>query len=228
MDSGALSAPPADLADRRLAIVELNQTLFRSHNIDKHPVFFGTTGRFRFDAPDGSYAVLYAALDPYAAFIESIIKNPENRVITTTELKRRSLAELRSKRALRLIDITSSGSLVRIGAGARLFSGDPKIAQLWSKALHDHPARADGILYPSRMDPARQSVALFSDRAPTCVELSRESWYAIGPRRDLLAQIMEHYTIELIEDRLVPPKKPISPSAGQSELALKYDDDPDG
>jgi hypothetical protein len=225
--SGALSAPPPDLAARRLCIVELNKTLFRSHHVDKHPEFFGRTGRFRFDAPDGSYGVMYASLDPHGAFVESIIKSPDNHVITTTELKRRSLAELRPKRTLSLIDITTSGSLLRIGADAQLFCGDPKNAQLWSKALHDHPDHADGILYPSKLDPARSSVALFQDRAPRFVELKRESWYAIGPRRDLLAQIMEHYAVELIEDRVVAPKKPI-PSSGQSELALNDDDDTDG
>jgi len=176
-------------------------------------VFYGKTGRFRFDAPDGSFGVLYAGVDPYSAFVESLIKNPNNRVATTSALKKTGLSELKPKRPLRLIDLAPSGALVRIGADARLFSADRKIAQLWSKAFHDHPARAHGILYPSRLDPARRCVALFDDRNPNLVELNRQTWYAPGPQRELLAKIAEHYKGELIEDRFIAPKKPVVPVA---------------
>jgi hypothetical protein len=108
-----------------------------------------------------------------------------------------------------LIDLCPSGALVRIGADSRLFSADRSVAQLWSKALHDHPARADGILYPSRLDPSRQSIAVFGDRKLKLVELDRQAWYAAGKQRDLLGRIAEHYRIELIEDRLIAPRKPI-------------------
>jgi hypothetical protein len=168
---------------------------------------------YRFDAPDASYGVLYAGADIFCAFIESIIKNAGNRIVTTTELKTKVIAELRGVRVLRLIDLISSGALTRIGADARLFSADRAAAQLWSKALHDHPIRADGLLYPSRLDPARQAIALFGDRAPNLVELSRQAWYAPGPQRNLLAQIAEHYKIELVENHFVAPRKPVSTAA---------------
>ena len=158
----------------------------------------------------GSFGVLYAGVDPYSAFVESLLKSPDNRVVTTSALKQTGLAELRPKFPLRLVDLTPSGSLVRIGADARLFSADRSVAQLWSKALHDHPVCAHGILYPSRLDPVKQSVALFSDRDPKLVELNRQAWYAPGPQRELLAQIAEHYRIELIEDRFIAPKRPVA------------------
>jgi RES domain len=131
-------------------------------------------------------------------------------VVTTSELKAKAIAELKGVRALRLIDLTLSGALVRIGADSRLFSADREVAQLWSKALHEHPTVADGLLYPSRLDPARQAVALFEDRVPRLRELSRQTWYAPGQQRRLLAQIAEHYKIELIENHFVAPRKPIS------------------
>jgi hypothetical protein len=127
-----------------------------------------------------------------------------------TPLKTKAVAELKAARALRLIDLTPSGALMRMGADSRLFSADHETARLWSKALHDHPILADGILYPSRLDPVRQAVALFSDRAPKFVELSRQTWYAPGPLRRVLAQIAEHYKLELIENHFVAPRKPIS------------------
>jgi hypothetical protein len=60
-------------------------------------------------------------------------------------------------------------------------------------------------------------MALFGDRAPKLVELSRQTWYAPGPQRHLLAQIAEHYKIELVENHFVAPRKPVS-TASRPEL----------
>ncbi len=210
MEPGTLPAPPTNLASREVGVVEFGGSIFRSHATLRHPMFFGRTGQYRFDAPDGSYGVLYAGVDVFCAFIESLIKNPNNRVVTTAELKSKAVAELRGARALRLIDLTASGALLRMGADSRLFSADRAAAQVWSKALHDHPVLADGLLYPSRLDPIRQAIALFGDRAPKLTELGRQTWYAPGPQRRLLAEIAEHYKIELVENRLIAPRKPIS------------------
>jgi hypothetical protein len=115
---------------------------------------------------------------------------------------------LKPTHPLRVIDLAESGSLFKIGADSRLFAADYGISQLWSKALHDHPVNAQGILYPSRLDPARQCVALFSDRDPKLVELERQCWYAPGSQRTLLAEITEHYQIELIESEYIATRKP--------------------
>lgn len=213
MNPGPLSTPPTTFPSTPLAITEFDKPLFRSHGIHRNPIHYGKTGRFRFDAPDGSYGVLYAGVDPYSAFIESLVKNAENRAITTSALKGTALAQLKASRPLRLIDLSPSGALVRIGADSRIFSADRNVAQLWSKAFHDHPVCPDGIMYPSRLDPARQSVALFGDRELRLIELDRQSWYATGPQRELLGRIAEHYRIELIENRLVAPRKPIATAA---------------
>jgi hypothetical protein len=109
-------------------------------------------------------------------------------------------------RALRLIDLTSSGALVR----ALLFSGPHDGSRLWSEALHNHPCHADGLLYPSRLDPLRHSIALFEDRAPKLVELNRQSWYAPGKLRVDLANIIDHYDFQLIETQFVAQRKPMS------------------
>jgi hypothetical protein len=101
-------------------------------------VFFGKTGLYRFDAPDASYGVLYAGADVFCAFIESIVKNASNRIVTTAELKSKAIAELKGVRPLHLIDLTSSGALTRISADSRLFSADREAAQLWSKANTVH------------------------------------------------------------------------------------------
>jgi hypothetical protein len=191
--------------------------MFRTHRIDRNPIHFGRTGQHRFDSPDGSYGVLYAGRDPYCAFIETFAKAAGTTTITTSELKNRCLAELKAARVLRLVDLTQSGTLVRIGADARLFSSDHAISQTWSKAFYEHPLKADGLLYPSRLDPTKHALALFEGRIPKLVELDRQTWYATGRLRYLLAEIIDHYDLAVIEERVIPPRKPTS-SAVQQRL----------
>jgi hypothetical protein len=95
-----------------------------------------------------------------------------------------------------------------MGADASLFSGSHAMAQIWSQALHNHPLKADGLLYPSRLDPARHAIVLFGDRRLGMTELSRNSWYDTGKMRRLLAEIVEHYQMELIENQYVAGRKP--------------------
>jgi RES domain len=209
-DPEVFPGPPPNILSRKISLAEFKGSLFRTHSITRNPLYFGKSRLHRFDAPDGSYKVLYAGCDPFCAFIESLAKAAGTRVITTTELKNKALAEIKPARPLRLIDLTQSGTLVRIGADSRLFSGEHGTAQLWSKALHDHPIAADGLLYPSRLDPVRHAAVLFEDRAPKLKELSRQSWYAPGPQRHLLAQVVEHYDLELIENHFVVARKPVS------------------
>jgi hypothetical protein len=203
-----LPEPPFDLAQRELALTELSDSLFRTHSIHRTPFSTGLAGLNRFDSPDKKYKVLYLGRDPYCAFIETFAHAAGTRVVTTDALKSRALAELKPSGALLVVDLTASGSLFRIGADSRLFSAEYAVSQQWSKALHDHPASVHGILYPSRLDPARHSVALFLDRGAKLVELSRQSWYAHGQQRVLLVEIIEHYKIELVETSYRVSKKP--------------------
>ena len=204
-----MPAPPKDLGRIHVTTVELAGPFFRTHGIKRGPLTPGNTGLNRFDARDGSYAVLYLGCDEYCAFVETFAHSSGTRTITTSVLKSRALSQLRPNRALRLIDLAGSGTLVRIGVDSRLFAGDYQRAQLWSKALHDHPAKADGLLYPSRLDPPKRAVALFLDRYSKFAELSRQRWYAPKSQRILLAAIAEHYKIELIENEFVASRKPV-------------------
>ena len=165
----------------------VRRVLFRSHQIKRNPIHYGTSRIHRFDSPDGSYGVLYAGRDAYCAFIETFARSAGVRIVTTAELEARALSELKATRPLNLIDLTQSGALARIGADSRLFAGDHSIAQLWSNALHE------------------------------LVELSRQSWYAPGPQRRLLVEIIEHYKLDLIESHSVAPRKPPA-KARQEEM----------
>ncbi len=203
--------PPGTNFDRvSITTIPFDGPFFRTHAMQRHPVFYGKTGWHRLDAPDASYGVLYAGRDPYGAFIETFASAAGTRIVTTRALREKSLAELKATRALRLIDLTQSGTLVRIGADARLFAGSHEAAQLWSKALYGHPCKADGVLYPSRLDPVRHCIVLFEHRAPRLIELERQCWYAPGKLRMILAGIMDHYKLQLIETQFVVQRKRVS------------------
>jgi hypothetical protein len=85
--------------------------------------------------------------------------------------------------------------LARIGADARLCTGDHALARRWSFALWGHPASPDGLAYRARHDPARIAFALF-DRVASAVEAD-----PVGSLLDqplLLARILEAYGFGLV------------------------------
>jgi hypothetical protein len=204
---GPLPDPPLDLSKRQLTILEFSDSIFRTHAIDRSPIYFGRSRANRFDAADSSFGVMYAGRDLFCAFVETFAWAAGTRIVTTAELQQRAVLELKAVRPLRLIDLTRSGALVRIGADSRLFSGDHGAAQRWSLALHDHLSKPDGLIYPSRLDPKKHGLALFEDRTPELAILNRQSWFAPGPLRLVLADVMERYQLQLIENRFVSGRK---------------------
>jgi hypothetical protein len=199
--------------------------MFRTHGLNRAPFFFGCTGLNRFDSPDNSYEVLYAGLDYFCAFIETFASNAGTRIVTTTALKEHALTEFKARRPLRLIDLSLPGALVRIGADGNLFTGEHEIPRLWSRAFHDHRARVDGFIYPSRLDPVRRAVVLFGDRVPRkMTELSRESWYAPGAMRQRLIEIVGTYELALIESHVVAGRKPAASARSAQPSLLEGDE----
>ncbi len=192
--------PPSDLASRSLLLVRLDPgtILSRLHDRDYGPIFFGKTGNYRFDSPDGSFGVLYVGRDDFCAFIETFGQSTGIRLVTRTELEKRHLSYLTTTMPLTLIDLVSSGGLTRIGADARLFSGSHAIAQRWSAALRDHPAKPAGLLYPARHDPARNACALFDLSESTFATEAAGSLMETRHTR-LLGKILDHYDFGLID-----------------------------
>ena len=82
-----MPGPPPDIHDRKITVIEFNDRMFRTHAINRNPIYFGRSGQHRFDSPDGSFGVLYAGRDEYCAFIETFAKAAGSSTITTTELK---------------------------------------------------------------------------------------------------------------------------------------------
>ncbi len=192
--------PPADISSRSPLIFTLTEgtRLCRIHRRDKDPIFFGRTLDNRFNSPDGTYGVLYAGLDEFCAFIETLGQETGVAIVTRASLEERHLSYLTVTRTLKLIDLATSGGLARIGADGRLLTGSHDIAQRWSAALRAHPDQPHGILYPARHDVARRACALFD--LPDATFKVTDSGSLIEPQHvKLLASILNTYGFGLVD-----------------------------
>lgn len=192
--------PPGDLYARSplLRTVTPGTIFARIHSRSKGPLFFGKTGGDRFDAPDGSFGVLYVAFDEYCAFIETFGHDTGIRVVTRRALEQRHLSYLEVTEPLRLLDLSTSGGLTRIGADARLLSGSHAIAQRWSTALRNHPSKPAGLVYPARHDTARNACALF-DLSDSVLRVTNAGSLLEPQHTLLLAAILNTYDFGLID-----------------------------
>ncbi len=192
--------PPGDLAGRSPLVLNLvaGSVFSRIHNRNNGPVFFGKTGRNRFDSPDGSFGALYVGFDEHCAFIETFGQSTGIRTVTRRALEQRNLSYLQTTESLTLIDLASSGGLARIGADARLFSGSHAVAQRWSAALRKHPAKPAGLVYAARHDAARRSCALF-DLPDSVFTATNAGSLLESQHAKLLAAILDTYDFGLIE-----------------------------
>ena len=151
--------PPTDFDVRALRTHSMGppRTLWRSTLIEhaEAPLFFGTSGAYRFDDPERAFGVCYIAATLAGAFLETFARVPRDVdfIITQEALDGRAFREIYLKAPLEVLDITGP-NLAIMGADNRLASGgDYACLQAWSRAIHDHPAHVDGLLYRSRHDP---------------------------------------------------------------------------
>jgi hypothetical protein len=164
--------PPGDLARRDPLIIEISEgtLLHRFYTATYEPVYFdrGRTGRF--NAPDGSYGLLYAAMSPVGAFVETFLREPGRTLLPADLLARKSYIQLRVLRTLRLVKLGGPG-LARVGATAEVVHGGLPydVPQAWSAALNGHASTPDGIAYTARHDDEASCCALF-ERAPIPLE----------------------------------------------------------
>ena len=184
--------PPEDFSEQDLPIREVSRHLFRFFPaVYDEPLHFGRSGENRFDAPDGSYGVLYAAEDVPGAFIETFGRRLGKNLITREELSRKHLLRIDLGSPLKLVDLVGAGQS-KAGVDGRLFTGSYSVSQSYSQAIHEHPAKPDGIRYPARHDTQRVSVALF-ERARSFTKATLLG--ALNEPRNLeyLSGVLGHY-----------------------------------
>lgn len=192
-EPGAHPPPPDDLADRELPISEFDADLWRIYrNEFDNPLFFGAQARYRFDAPEQSFAVCYCARDVYGAFVETFGRSPDSNLVTGQTLSARNLVKIELDGPLELVDLAAEG-LQKIGADGRLAGGgDYETSRRWSQALYRHPREIHGVLYRSRHDQSRECVAVY-DRAGRALEVVGE--WRLGKQAGLqrIMPVIDHY-----------------------------------
>lgn len=155
-----LLEPPADLARRKLPLRTIKGSLYRIHRSLDNWRHFGKTKFERFDDPLAKYGVLYAAIQPEAAFAEVFLRNLSWMVISEQDLVDRSISAFAAA-SLRCVDLTGEG-LRKLSCDNRISTEKPyHTVGLWSRALHNHPQRPDGIICRSRHNPRFKCLALF-------------------------------------------------------------------
>ncbi len=165
--AGAAPLPPPWLATAALPVLELaaGSTLVRVHRLGLGPVFFspgaGADPIGRFDSPTGGFGVLYTAQSLEGAFAETVLRNPQRRLIDPAEISSRAVSVLAMSRAVRLVEMLGRG-LQALGTDNAVSTGPYGPCSAWADALFNHPDQPDGIAYASRHDPDQVCAALFS------------------------------------------------------------------
>jgi len=183
----SLDIPPADFASFSLPIVTLARTrpLIRISKHDSAEPFFGRTGVNRFDAPDGSFGTCYCGFTLACAFSETVLHDKSIKPgggfdVPRVQLEHRWVVSL-AHTGLRLAHLRGT-DLLPLGADGELSTIMPyALPQRWSKAVHDHPAMVDGIIYTSRRVNDEAALVLFDRAAARLVSPVRYRRYLKHP-----------------------------------------------
>lgn len=161
------SGPPADLAKRELPLVPWPAAtpLYRVHLASRDPIYYGPRKppSQRFDDPESRFGTLYVGTNLEIAFVETLLRNPQLRMVAMSEVASRRWSILQAASAMRLVDFAGPG-LNALGTDNSVNTGAYAISRAWAAALHAHPSKPDGILYVSRHNPAHRCIAIFGRR----------------------------------------------------------------
>ena len=164
--TGSPPRPPAWLQTSHLPILELPHptSVVRIHRTDHDPVFFspgaGKPPIGRFDSSSGAFGVLYLAQALEGAFAETILRNPQRRLVDLSDIGSRAVSVLGFSRAVRLVKLFGDG-LQAVGTDNAVSTGPYSASWAWADALFAHPDAPDGIAYVSRHDSDQLCIALF-------------------------------------------------------------------
>lgn len=181
-----------------LYILTAGTVILRMHSGAHDALYFGKTGDYRFDAPNGAFGVMYTGEDPECCFIESFGQTTGTPAVSGTYIEQRHLSELTLEKELRFVDLVETAGLARLGADGRLFTGSYAVSQAWSAALKTHPTKPDGIRYRSRRDPARVAYAIY-ECPPSTFSVNDQGSLMDRKNRSLLDTLLDLYQVELID-----------------------------
>jgi hypothetical protein len=156
--------PPPDFAASRLRLhtVRSGERFGRIYMVSfPDPLGYGKSPSRFSDArrrkPENRFGVLYLGETLAVCFLEAVLRDRKNGVVgglelEERELKERRFADIEAASELRLVDLRGNGPIV-MGVPSEAVKGVRQaLGRAWSVAFHEHPAGADGIIYPSRLN----------------------------------------------------------------------------
>lgn len=187
--------PPRDLASIPLRTVELAPArLCRISRYRSGEPFFGRSAANRFDDPgrikSRRFGTCYLGLSLEVAIAETILHDemPENGgfAVAAQELENRCVVRFRGAPLL-LADLTGAALKTLVGSGGISTITPYDVPQRWAKALHQHPAGIDGLMYMSRHVNSEKAVVVF-DRA--AAKLGQPAYVPLAEARGALKALM--------------------------------------
>lgn len=137
------------------------------------PLHFGRTGSNRYDAPDGTFGVLYLGFDLATVLMESMFRNHrwhrrKRRAVSLTEVKNRIVRVIGVTHDLFVVDLTAPETISRhfglnlTQLSSRRYEHTQGISRTIN-SLSDDQGNAcfDGLIYPSRNNYPATCLALF-------------------------------------------------------------------
>ena len=200
--SGAAPLPPDWLKTAKLPITTIaaGQVLHRIHRTHLDPVFFGPgTGSdptYRFDSGNRRFGVLYIGHAFAGAFAETILRNPQRLMVSERELVSRSVTELASRAALRMVMMHGAG-LQALGTDNSISTGPYEPCGAWADALWNHPEEPDGIAYLSRYDPGEICIAVFERKQ---IAFNVKATHPLMAKQAEIAALLDRYGKSLSPD----------------------------
>jgi hypothetical protein len=138
------------------------------------------TGKYRFDAPSGTYGVTYVGHDKLAVYNE--VYGDEKVIPRGAADRRRS--RIWSTRPLKLLALDDAAVLAAFGLDQRVCSEKPyDTTQLWSRAWHDWYPDLDGLRFVARKSSPHLTTSLYLDRCSAALRFDFEGT-VVGLRRD--------------------------------------------
>lgn len=139
-------------SDPPVADLPLHAVLWRVHPKNRDALWFGRTGRYRFDPPGGEYGVCYFGSSLGVAILETVVRGKRIPIIPRAELESRNGTSVRATEPLRVLRLEGAG-LPSFGLSAHRVTG-PDYGECRDLALRvwqGHPELA-GIQFRSRWD----------------------------------------------------------------------------
>jgi hypothetical protein len=145
--------PSPDFSSRPIVRMQLAAgTWTRAFNRPDDPIFFSKRKGNRFTPSDGRYSVCYLGDGTRTCFLETFgdeLYSARSRLARARWLSK-VVVRLRFPEIF-VCDLTDENVLTSMGVDkGSLYANDVAIPQAWAKAIMNHPAGFQGILYASR------------------------------------------------------------------------------